>query len=210
MLLPLPPLPPSYTSSPPCASSRHDRGDNLLFNAPGPGARLQLIDYNCARVASGAALSLTVARGAQLWRAPELPRGDEEDGYANTPAADMWSAGLIIYELLTGGLAYYPPRGAGGAAGARERPVADWVDRVRAGRSPEEVLPLPGGSPPALIGIVRACLQRDPSARITAEAAHAWLCPPRLPRERTHAEVRRAVRGEERERERERESSPRR
>jgi len=178
------------------ASSWYYRGDNLLFNAPGPGARLQLIDYNCARAASGATLSCTVARGAQLWRAPELPRGDEEDGYANTPAADMWSAGLIIFELLTGGLAYYPPRGVGGAlAGARERPVSDWADRVRAGRSPEEVLPLPGGSPPALVGIMRACLQRDPSARITAEAAHAWLCPPRLPRERTHAEVRRAVGG---------------
>ena len=132
---------------------------------------------------------MSVARGADLWRAPELPRGDEEDGYANTPASDMWSAGLVLYEMLTGGLAYYPPR----AAGVRDRPVADWADRVRAGRSPEEVIPLPlppgeaGGAPAAavaaLVGIVRACLQRDPSARITAGAAHGWLCPARLPRD---------------------------
>lgn len=154
------------------------RGDNLLFDAPGPGGRLKVIDYNCARAASGAHVSVGPAQGAQLWRAPELPRGDEADGYANTPASDMWSAGLILYEALTGGLAYYLPRIAGG----RDGPVRDWADRVRAGRSPEEVVPLPaveGGAPAALVGIVRACIQRDPSARITAEAAHGWLCPPR-------------------------------
>ena len=138
-------------------------------------------------------MSEGLAQGAPLWRAPELPRGDEEDGYANTPASDMWSAGLILYEMLTGGLAYYPPR----AAGVRDRPVADWADRVRAGRSPEEVIPLPlppggagsSGAPPgaatatAIVGIVRACLQRDPTARITAGVAHGWLCPARLPRD---------------------------
>ena len=162
------------------------RGDNLLYDVPGPGGRLRLIDYDCARVVSGAAVSYGPAQGAQLWRAPELPRGVEEGRHANTPAADMWSAGLILYELITGGLAYYPPR----ARGPRSAPVDDWADRVKAGRSPEEVVSLPAGAPSALVGVMRACIQRDPSARISSEAAHAWLTPPRLPRNLAHATVR--------------------
>ena len=169
------------------------RGDNLLFDA---GGRLKLIDYNCARVASGATLSAGTANGATLYRAPELavqqlavphlaipqltePGYCEEarGQYTNTPAADMWSAGLIIYEMLTGSLAYCPPR----AAGVLNRdPVVDWATRVAEGRSPEEVAPLPDDAPAYLVRIMQACLKARPEDRITAAAAHALLCPIRL------------------------------
>jgi serine/threonine protein kinase len=120
------------------------------------------------------------ARGALLWRAPELLASDL---HTNTPAADMWSAGLILYEMATGCIAYYDSRGTAvwptakaAAAAPAPAPVSDWQARVVAGRSPEEVLPLPGSTHPALAAVIHACLRLDPSARMQADTAFTALC----------------------------------
>jgi serine/threonine protein kinase len=154
----------AYTTSA-CIS----RGDNLLFDGPAPDARLKVIDYGCSRLVSGAVVSYyDAARGAVLWRAPELLRPGTRS-HTNTPAADMWSAGLILYEMATGGIAYADRR-------TRVDVIADWQPHVLAGRSPEEVTPLLADTPPALTAVMRACLRLDPAARITAPAAFTALC----------------------------------
>jgi serine/threonine protein kinase len=105
-----------------------------------------------------------------LWRAPELwDADDSSERHSNTPATDMWSAGLILYEMATGGIAYAD-------RSSRPEVVVDWQPRVHAGRSPEEVAPLPTNTPSALVAVMRACLRPDPADRITAPAAFTALC----------------------------------
>jgi serine/threonine protein kinase len=103
--------------------------------------------------------------GSQLWRAPELQGAHVTR--TNTPAADMWSVGLVIYEMLTGTMAYCK-------LGSR-RPVSDWQILSAAGKSPETVVPLPSGAHPAVVEAMRACLVLDPSLRATARSARDIL-----------------------------------
>ena len=134
------------------------RGDNLIFDARG---RLRLVDFGVSRRTRGGAASIGTANGAPVMRAPELHRGPHA---ANTPATDMWSAGLVIYELCNA-------RGASPYSyyqGARQR-VDDWERRVKAGLSPESVMPIDDGSAhPALLRAMRACLHAEAAERPTA------------------------------------------
>jgi hypothetical protein len=135
------------------------RGDNFLFCADG---RVKLVDFGFSRSLALPVFTVDGGRGAVLWRAPELHR---DPARANTPAADMWSVGLVLYELAVGRLAYSTPSGL----------VPNWQEMVRDGISPEAIMPLPACTPPALATVIRACLQADPAVRPTASAAYAVL-----------------------------------
>lgn len=89
---------------------------------------------------------------------------------ANAPASDMWSAGVVLYILLSGKMPFYGRNDAEclarTASGAYAMPPREW-SRVS----------------PAAISLVRALLCVDPTKRLTAAAAlqHPWLaCPSTL------------------------------
>jgi hypothetical protein len=145
-----------------------------MFDASG---RLKIIDFGCSRRAIGAAVEFgSVARGAIHWRSPELLAHADA---SNTSASDAWAAGLIMYEMATGRIAYSLPVRA--QIGARHRVAHDLIDRIRAGRSPEELVALPPGLDPAFLSVMRSCLRlldQPPGApaRTTAAAAFLELC----------------------------------
>jgi serine/threonine protein kinase len=121
-----------------------------------------VIDHGLSRWASGAALSSGCARGGDLWRAPELHSPARR---TNTPAADIWAAGLILFEISSGRIAYCRDGGI----------VTDYAALIKAGRSPEDVSELPPSTHPTVAAVARACVRLDPEARINAADAFVML-----------------------------------
>lgn len=136
------------------------RFDNLMFDKRG---RLRLVDFGVSRRVRGGVMSIGTANGAESTRAPELHR---EPHAANTRAADMWSAGLVLYELCNElGASPY-------CADAGGRPVDDWLKRVKAGVTPESVLEVKDGTTHrTVVDVMRSCLQGDPKERPSATKA---------------------------------------
>jgi len=89
-------------------SSLHDEGivhrdvkpsNFFLVGSPGPIRGVRLIDLGIARAVADAALTLDGLRvGTPSYMSPEQARGDERV----TPTSDLFSLGVVLYELLTG------------------------------------------------------------------------------------------------------------
>ncbi|GAB0498442.1 hypothetical protein MMPV_009786 [Pyropia vietnamensis] len=86
---------------------------------------------------------------------------------ANAPPSDMWSAGVVLYILLSGKMPFYGRNDAEclarTASGSYAMPAREW-SRVS----------------PAAVSLVRGMLCVDPTKRLTASAAlqHPWLASP--------------------------------
>lgn len=107
----------------------------------GEGDRITLLDFGIARFDAGTRVTLTgQVLGSPRYMAPEQFLGDEMDH-----RVDIYSAGLVLYELLTGDLPEEQSRHHAG------------VDFPR----PDEHLGLPGGLVEAVLG----ALAHDPEAR---------------------------------------------
>lgn len=94
----------------------------------------------------GAAQSL---RGTAYWMAPEVIK---QSGHGRP--ADIWSIGCTVVEMLTG----RPPWA--------EMPQISAMYQIA---TTSEMPPLPADLSPEALDLIRACLQREPSARPTAE-----------------------------------------
>ncbi|WP_202637896.1 serine/threonine-protein kinase [Bailinhaonella thermotolerans] len=120
---------------------------NVLLDEDARTARLT--DFGIARLLDGGRLTATsVVLGTPDYMAPEVVEGADP-----TPAADVYAAGLVLYELLTGRSPY-----AGG------HPLA--VLRRHLTSSPE---PHPA-IPDALWPVITACCGKDPARRPAAAA----------------------------------------
>jgi serine/threonine protein kinase len=75
--------------------------ENLMLTEEG---QIKIADFGIAKASATATTNLTrtgLVVGAPAYMAPEQARGDETG-----PAADLYSAGIIAYELVTGALPY--------------------------------------------------------------------------------------------------------
>jgi hypothetical protein len=118
---------------------------NLLFrrDPDAPASEVVLGDFGTAHLVGDADRA---AVGTLLYMAPEQRKGEV------TPASDVFSAGVILYEMLVG----QPPWDAGEA--------------LRGARAP---LALPASFPPAVAAHVAALGAVDPGDRPAADAARA-------------------------------------
>ncbi len=119
---------------------------NMLVAKDG---RLKVTDFGIARALA------TVSQGERakvVWGSPLYFAPEQAAGEAPTPASDVYSLGVVMYELLTGA----PPFTAGSAEelarlhiSARPIPISEYLPDI----------------PPALEEIVMKVLSKEPSAR---------------------------------------------
>ena len=123
---------------------------NILISSEG---QVKVGDFGVARLAEGSTdgASATIV-GTPRYMAPEQARGR-----GATPATDVYSVGVVLYELLAG----QPPFTEHVAVELALRHLNDTPD------------PLPAGTPVALEQIVTRALAKDPADRYADGAAMA-------------------------------------
>ncbi|MEZ5313319.1 MAG: protein kinase [Thermoanaerobaculia bacterium] len=96
---------------------------------------------------TGVATQLGVILGTAAYMAPEQAKGTVVD-----KRADIWSFGVVLHEMLTGGSLFAAPT------------VPETLARVLM-REPD-LAALPAATPPALRRLLARCLERDPKGRL--------------------------------------------
>jgi serine/threonine protein kinase len=139
---------------------RDIKPENLLLEPSSEQPVLKLTDFGVARLSYGASLTkLSSLIGTPEYMAPELAENDSA-----TPAADLYSAGVVLYEMICGRTPF-----AGG------HPLA--ILRRHVDQTPP---PIPG-IPAGLWDQIARLLAKDPAARpaSAADAATAltWQLP---------------------------------
>ena len=136
---------------------RDIKPENVLVDTSSGRPRLKLTDFGVARLSYGASLTkLSGLIGTPEYMAPELAEHSRA-----TPAADVYSAGIVLYEMLCGRTPF-----AGG------HPVA--VLRRQSDQAP----PVIPGVPAELWDRIAWMLAKDPGSRPSSAAeAYAALAP---------------------------------
>jgi tRNA A-37 threonylcarbamoyl transferase component Bud32 len=118
---------------------------NVLVTASGG---VKIVDFGLARLLEATALTETGAvLGTPAYLPPEALRGAPLD-----ERADVYSAGCVLYEMLTGSRPFSGLSGADLYLAIRDAPVAP-------------VAQLAPDCPPALAEIAERCLAKDPASR---------------------------------------------
>jgi serine/threonine protein kinase len=132
---------------------RDIKPDNVfLLDLPGSSDHVKLLDFGVAKMKLGAdiATQIGVVFGSPQYMSPEQGRAEPL-----TPASDLYSVGIVAYEMLTGSV-----------------PFDDSVPTQvlpRHGQAP--VPPLPAFVPAPVQQLVMRALEKDPSRRYTSAAA---------------------------------------
>ncbi len=119
----------------------------------GAGGEVKLVDFGIARARGGLHQSISgTLQGKFVYMSPE-----QADGRSVDPRSDVFSAGLVLYELLTGVRPFEGESETETLRRVREAKVAP----------PSTVL---AGLPPALDALVMRALAADPDARYPSAA----------------------------------------
>jgi serine/threonine-protein kinase len=123
---------------------------NILLT---PGGDVKVTDFGIARSLSDASLTQTgTVMGTAHYSAPEQVRGESA-----SPASDIYSMGVVLYEMLTGERPY-----------SGDTPIA--VAMARLSEDPPHPKELRPAIPAALDAVVMRALARDPADRFTSAA----------------------------------------
>ncbi|MFE7469012.1 serine/threonine-protein kinase [Streptomyces sp. NPDC057499] len=121
---------------------------NVLLDESGGQMRPMLTDFGIARLADSPGLTRTHEFvGTPAYVAPE-----SAEGRPQTSAVDIYGAGILLYELVTG----RPPFAGGTALEVLHRHLSE--EPVR-----------PGNVPAPLWTVIERCLSKDPDRRPSAE-----------------------------------------
>jgi WD40 repeat protein/serine/threonine protein kinase len=131
---------------------------NILLDADG---RAKLCDFGLSTLKSQGGENL--GAGTPLWNAPEVLQGQ-----AATPASDVYSLAIILWEMVTRRLPYCYP-------GTSKISHSDWKNQVNQGYREA----IPSDCPPALAQVITTCWAQDPQDRPSAAAVaqvleHLW------------------------------------
>ena len=143
---------------------------NLFLVASRTGLpRVKLLDFGVPRVGTGE--TGAAAFGSPHYIAPERLLGIDDD-----PRSDLWSLGVVLFELLSG---EKPFRSANSV-----RLIAEVLDEHHA-----ELLSLREGLPPKLNAVIERCLTKDPELRYQSAGELASALAPFAPvRAQVHVE----------------------
>lgn len=123
---------------------------NILIHKKGDKLIPKIIDFGISKSLRGEESALSNVIGSFEYMSPE--QFDHSDGKI-TPSADIWSIGVIVYQLLRGDLPF----------GSRQSGYSNTqiMQKIRMGKLPKEIekIPLPYRS------IVRVCLVKDRKRR---------------------------------------------
>jgi len=114
-----------------------------------PDHRLKVTDFGIARAL---ATMIPGERTNVVWGSPQYFSPEQAAGEAPTPASDVYSIGIVMYELLTG----TPPFTAG---------TAEELARLHVRAKPMPVSEYVPDIPPVLDQIVTKVLSKEPAAR---------------------------------------------
>jgi serine/threonine protein kinase len=138
---------------------RDIKSENLLVS---PEGRCKIADYGTSKslIRDNSQTMMRTCVGTPHYMAPEVARGDE---YGRE--ADVWSAGCIVHEMLTGSAPTY---------GVQGNPMAIMY---RVASDDEAVPTLPASFSPEARNFLELCCCRSPQHRPTAAEmlTHPWL-----------------------------------
>ena len=132
---------------------------NILITDDG---EVKVTDFGIARAVSETSMTVTgTTLGSVHYFSPEQARGDEVTG-----ASDVYSLGIVLYEMLTGRRPFEGDSAAG-------------VALKRLNEEPPPPTRYRRELPPGLVAVVMRALEREPSRRFPdagsfAEALRAW------------------------------------
>ena len=112
-----------------------------------PDGRLKIVDFGIARVGDATSGEEEPGYGTLSYMSPEHTRAADVG-----PAADVWSFGVVLYEMLTGTRPF------------RATPERTLLDAIR-DDAPTPIPELRPDAPAPLVTLVERCLRKDPSER---------------------------------------------
>ncbi len=153
---------------------RDIKPENLFLTVRRDGwATVKLLDFGISKIIDAETISTTLRRhvdtrdllGTPHYMAPETVRSSKDAG----PRSDLWSMGVVLYELLSGRL---PFKGA----------TVPEVSAAIIETDPDALSSLRADLVPELVEVVHWCLAKQPELRVTSAAELALQLLPFAPR----------------------------
>ncbi len=145
-----------------------------------PDGTVKLLDFSSARSWDEEATGDNVTVGVQVAGSPEYAAPEQAFGTGLTPAADVYSLAVMLYEMLTGKSPLYPLlRWSEARAKNADDPGAWMRAHARTAFTPLREHPVAAQLPPKLAEVIEQSLAKDPKVRpaTAAELANAlgWV-----------------------------------